>query len=163
DDVLVYERPDQKEWEFDGKVTEDGRYLIITVLKGTDAKNRILYKDLTAEDAKPVELIGHFDDEYTFINNDGPRFWFKTNRDAPPGKVVAIDIHQPTRERWKEVIPQAGETLQAANIVGDRFFATYPKDAHTQVKVFDLDGTFLRDVEFPGLGTASGFGGKRTD
>ncbi len=85
DDVLVYERPDHKEWEFHGFVTDDGKYLIITVAKGTDDKYRILYKALDAPDAAIVELIGNFDHEYSFLDHDGPVFWFKTDRDAPRG------------------------------------------------------------------------------
>ncbi|MHC5543229.1 prolyl oligopeptidase family serine peptidase, partial [Singulisphaera rosea] len=163
DDTLVYERPDQKEWEFHGSVTDDGKYLIITVAKGTDDKYRILYKALGTPDAPIVELIDNFDHEYSFIENDGPVFWFKTDRDAPRGRVIAIDTRQPKAENWKEIIPQSGETLGGVAVVGDRFLASYLKDAHTQVKVFGLDGKPEREVELPGLGTASGFGGKRSD
>ncbi len=162
-DTLVYERPDHKEWQFHGTVTDDGQYLIITVSKGTDDKYRILYQDLRAEGAKPVELIDNFKSEYTFIDNDGPVFWFKTDRDAPRGKVIAIDTREPASKHWRTLIPQTAETLVGVSAVGDRFLATYLKDAHTQVKVFNLDGGFEREVEFPGLGTASGFGGKRSD
>ena len=161
EDSLVYERSDQKEWKFGGNATDDGRYLIITVSKGTDAKYRVLYQDLQDRDAKVVELIDNFDAEYSFIDNDGPVFWFNTNKDAPRGKVIAIDVRDPKARR--EVIPQAAETLEDVSLVGDRFLAKYLKDARTQVKVFTLDGTFEREVEFPGLGTAGGFGGKRSD
>jgi prolyl oligopeptidase len=98
DDRLVYERPDEKEWMFSSTVTDDGRYLIITVSKGTDDKFRILYKDLAGPaDAAPVELINRFDHEYSFVDNDGPVFWFKTDKDAPRGRVIAID----TRSRHR--------------------------------------------------------------
>ena len=163
DDLLVYERPDQKEWQFHGTVTDDGHYLIITVSKGTDHKYRILYQDLSQKDAKAVELIDNFDHEYTFIDNDGPVFWFKTNQGAPRGRVIAIDTRKPDSGDWREVIPQAAETLDAVDLVGNRFFASYLKDARTQVKAFDTVGKFVREVEFPGLGTATGFGGKRSD
>ncbi len=163
DDLLVYERPDQKEWQFHGDVTDDGRYLIITVSKGTDHKYRILYQDLEARDAKPVELIDNFDHEYTFIDNDGPVFWFKTDNAAPRGRLIAIDTRKPDPADWKEVIPQVAETLNHVGLVGGKFLASYLTDARTQVKVFDLDGTFVREVEFPGIGTASGFDGKRKD
>jgi prolyl oligopeptidase len=163
DDRLVYERPDHKEWQFHGKITDDGRYLVITVSKGTDDKYRILYQDITRDGARPVELIDNFDHEYSFVDNDGPVFWFKTDRDAPRGRVIAIDTRDPDPKGWKEIIPQAEETLGHVDVVGDRFLASYLKDARTRVKVFDLDGRFVRDVEFPGLGTASGFSGKRAD
>ena len=165
-DRLVYDRPDQKDWNFDGDVTDDGRYLIITVSKGTDRKYRVLYKDLAAPgaaEASPVELIGEFEHEYGFIDNDGPVFWFKTNKDAPRGRVVAIDTRRPAPEHWREVIPQAAETLEDVSLVGDHFFASYLKDAHAQVKVFDLAGRFVRDVTLPGLGSIDGFRGKRAD
>ena len=163
EDVLVYERPDQKEWQFGATVSEDGHYLVITVSKGTDDKYRILYKDLTKADAKPVELIDNFEAEYSFLDNDGPVFWFKTNKDAPRGRVIAIDTRDPAPGKWVEVIPEAAETLRGVSIVADTFIASYLKDAHAQVKLHDLKGKFLREVEFPTLGTAGGFGGKRTD
>lgn len=163
EDRLVYERPDEKEWQFHGTVTDDGRYLVITVSKGTDNKYRILYQDLDAKGSKPVELIDNFDHEYAFIDNDGPVFWFKTDNDAPRGRVIAVDTRDPAPGKWREVIPQASETLQNVDLVGDRFLASYLKDAHTQVKVFDASGRFVSEVEFPGIGTASGFSGKRSD
>ncbi|GAC1464270.1 MAG: prolyl oligopeptidase family serine peptidase [Isosphaeraceae bacterium] len=163
EDLLVYERPDHKEWQFHGNVTDDGRYLIISVSKGTDHKNRVLYQDLQKPESKPLDLIDNFESEYAFVDNDGPVFWFKTNRDAPRGRLIAIDTRKPEPDHWREVIPQALETLNDIGLVGDHFLASYLKDAHTQVKVFDLGGKFVREVEFPGLGTASGFNGKRKD
>lgn len=163
EDVLVYERPDQKEWQFHGNVTDDGAYLIITVSKGTDDKYRILYKNLAEKDAKVVELIDNFDHEFTFVDNDGPVFWFQTDYEAPRRRIIAIDTRKPEKAAWKEIVPQAKETLERVGLVGEHFIASYLKDARTQVKLFDLTGKFVREVEFPGLGTASGFGGKRKD
>ncbi|GIW79112.1 MAG: prolyl endopeptidase [Gemmatales bacterium] len=163
EDVLVYYRPDHPEWGYSCDVTEDGRYLIITVWKGTDDKYRILYKDLTERYGMPVELINHFKNEYTFIGNDNSVFYFKTDLGAPRGRVIAIDIRRPERENWREVIPQSKDTLQGVSLVGNLFAAKYLKDASTQVKIFTTDGKFVREVEFPTLGTASGFGGRRSD
>jgi prolyl oligopeptidase len=164
-DALVYERPDHKEWMFHGDVTEDGKYLIITVRKSSASKNRVLHVELDAEgrEPRPVELIDNFEDEYHFINNDGPVFFFKTDKDAPRGRVIAIDTRKPGPKDWVELIPQAAETLEHVSLVGDRFLASYLRDATTQVKVFDLAGKFAREVKLPGLGTAAGFGGHRKD
>ncbi|MEO6811447.1 MAG: S9 family peptidase, partial [Isosphaeraceae bacterium] len=104
-DRLVYERPDQKEWQFQGTVTDDGAYLIITVAKGTDDKYRILYQDLTKDAAPVVDLIDNFDHDYTFVDNDGPVFWFKTDNDAPRKRLISIDTRQPEPEHWRELIP----------------------------------------------------------
>jgi len=123
----------------------------------------VYYQDLQAADAPIVPLLNDFDAQYNFIDNDGPVFWFTTNLDAPRNRVVAIDTRRPQREHWKEVIPQAEETLQGVNIVHDTFIASYLKDAHAQVRMFDLTGRLLRELELPGIGSAYGFGGKRSD
>jgi prolyl oligopeptidase len=169
EDALVYERPDEKEWGFSGGVTEDGQYLIIYVWHGTEPKNRIFYQDLkdphrpALNESPVVELLKEADAEYGFIGNDGPVFWFMTDKDAPRRRVIAIDTRQPERENWRTLIPQAAETLESVSVVGNRFIVRYLKDAHAQVKVFRLDGAFEREVELPGLGSAWGFGGKRAD
>ncbi len=162
-DELIYQRPDQKEWGFGGRVTDDGRYLVISVGKGTERENRVYYKDLRAEDGEVVRLLDDFDAQYRLIDNDGPVFWFFTDFDAPRGRVIAIDTRRPGRENWRELIPQAPETLRRVNVVNDTFIATYLKDAQSQIKLFDLNGKFVREVQLPGLGSARGFGGKRTD
>src|SRR5262245_35600910 len=163
EDVLIYQRNDQKEWGFSGSVSDDGRYLIISVWQGTDPRNRLFYKDLQDKSAKVVELINEFEAAYTFIDNDGPLFWFRTDLNAPRGRIIAIDTSKPGRENWKEIVPQANETLENVSLVGDRFIASYLKDARAQIKLFDLDGKFVREVELPGIGTTSGFAGKRGD
>jgi prolyl oligopeptidase len=160
-DTLVYHRPDQKEWGFAGGVTEDGNYLIISVWRGTDPKNLIFYKDLRDPQSPVVELIREFEAEYSFVGNDGSRFWLLTDCQAPRRRLVAIDLEQP--DRVQEVIPEAEETLQGVSLINNQFVAFYLKDAHTQIKTFALDGTYLGEIPLPGLGSASGFGGKRYD
>ena len=163
-DALVYERKDQKEWGFGGSVTDDGRYLVIHSSVGTDPKNRVMYKDLAAPADAPVkELLSDFDAAYDFVDNDGPVFFFKTDLDAPRGRVIAIDVTHPDRKGWREVVPQSAETMQGINLVGGRIVAEYLKDARSVVRTFGLDGKPMGEVPLPGLGSVSGFGGKRTD
>jgi prolyl oligopeptidase len=163
EDKLIYHRPDHKDWNFYGGVTDDGRYLIITASQGTDPKNRVLYQDLQQPDSPVIELLMDFDADYSFIDNDGPVFWFKTDLNAPRHRLIAIDIRKPERANWKEIIPEAQETLTGVGAVNNQFICVYLKDAHSQVKVFELDGSFVREISLPGIGSAGGFGGKRTD
>ncbi|MBC1236645.1 prolyl oligopeptidase family protein [Nostoc sp. 2RC] len=163
EDTLIYHRPDQKEWGFSGGVTEDGRYLIISVWSGTDSKNLLFYKDLTNPNAEVVELINEFEADYSFIDNDGSVFYFRTNLNAPRGRLIAIDTKKPARENWQEIIPQSAETLESVSILNNQWVADYLKDAHSQIKIFDLKGEFIREVQLPGLGSVGGFGGKRYD
>lgn len=163
EDILIYHRPDQKEWMFGGGVTEDGRYLIISVSESTDPKNLVFYKDLQTPDSSVVELISEFEANYSFIDNDSSIFWFRTDLDAPRGRVIAIDINNPAKESWQEIIPQTSETLEAVGLLNNQFVVDYLKDARSSIKIFNLDGSFVRELELPGIGSAGGFGGKRYD
>jgi prolyl oligopeptidase len=163
EDKLTYERPDNKEMGFSGNVSDDGHYLIVTVWQGTAPKNRVYYKDLTQPDSQVVKLLDDFDAQYNFIDNDGPVFWFQTDLDAPRGRVIAIDTRHPERANWKTLVPQGVDKLEFSNVVNNSFLLGYLKDARTEVRVFDLKGAHLRDVDLPGIGTAGGFGGRRKD
>ncbi|MCX6881286.1 MAG: prolyl oligopeptidase family serine peptidase [Verrucomicrobia bacterium] len=173
EDILVYERPDQKEWKFDGEVTEDGRWLVITCTQGTDVKNRVLLADLksgatpvTTEGLKqrPVRpLLMDFDSSYNFVGNDGSVFYFQNDLGAPRGRLIAIDIDQPERARWRVIIPESLDTLSHVSILNHQFITTWMHHAHSSVRVYNKLGKLIRDVELPGLGTASGFSGHPTD
>ncbi len=163
EDQLIYERPDNKELGFNGTVTDDGRYLIITVWQGTSPKNRLYYKDLAQPDSQVVKLLDDFDAQYEFVDNDGPVFWFKTDLDAARSRLIAIDTRTPERARWKTIIPESAETMQSVSVIDDKFLVEYLKDARTEVRVHDLDGKLLRSIDLPGIGTAEGFTGKRED
>ena len=154
-DTLVWKDDEHKDWRADVTVTDDGQYLVFTLGKGTDDKYRILWRPLAADDQEPTHLVGDFDADYTFIDNDGPRLFFRTDRDAPLGKVIAINLHHPEPEHWETIIPETEETLLGASRVGATLFALYLKDAHSQVKRYSLSGEFQGEVELPGLGTAS--------
>ncbi len=163
EDQLIYDSPEHREWLFSSTVSDDGKYLVIVITKSTDDVNMVLYKDLQDPNAKIVTLIDNFEAGYQFIDNDGSLFYFLTNGAAPRGRVIAIDITKADEANWKEVIPEAEDVLGSIDLVGNRLLANYLKDAHTQVKVFDLNGEYQGEVKLPGLGTASGFSGKRSD
>ncbi len=166
EDTLVYERKDQKEWGFAGTVSEDGRYLIISVWRGTDPKNLLFYKDLKTKNSNVIELIKDFDAAYSFIGNDGGEFYFRTDLNASRGRVIAIDTAKPNRNDWKEIIAESADTIDGesgVSFVNNQLIVPYLKDARSSIKIFDLRGKFIREVELPGIGTVQGFGGKRND
>ena len=163
EDVLVYERPDQKEWGFSGQVTEDDKYLVISIWQGTDERNRVYYHEIGKPDAKVVPLLDDYDAAYELIGNDGTTFWFETDLDASRRRVIAIDLAKPERANWQELIAETKDTIQGVSVLNDQFVVEYLKDARSQIKIFNLDGTFTREVELPGLGSVGGFGGERQD
>lgn len=163
EDELVYERSDQPDWGFSGSVTDDGRYLIISVWLGTSPQNLLFYKDLQDPQAEVVELVSEFEAHYSLIDNDGSTFWIQTDLDAPKGKAIAVDIERPGKANWKTLIPEAEETLESVGTLNNQFVADYLKDAYTQIRIFDLSGEFVRSVDLPGIGSAGGFDGDRKD
>jgi prolyl oligopeptidase len=164
DDVLVYQEPEHPKWEVSGSVSEDGRYLIIDLGDGTTSRKvRVLYRDLAEPYGMPIELISDHNNKYVFLGNDGPVFYFQTDFNAPRMQIVAIDTRNPDRKLWKTLVPEEKETLESVNLVGNLFVCTYLQDAKTLVKIYDLSGSLVRVVELPGIGTATGFAGKRTE
>ncbi|MDJ1183297.1 prolyl oligopeptidase family serine peptidase [Roseofilum casamattae] len=163
DDRLIYERPDQKEWLFGTEITEDGKYLIISISRSTESKNLIFYQDLTAESGEIVELISEFIAGFDLIGNEGSTFWFQTSLDAPKWRVVAIDLQTPDPQEWQEIIPESENAIASVSYINRNFIVRYLQDAHSQVQICDRSGTLLETVELPGVGSASGFNGKPED
>ncbi|HEY2787483.1 MAG TPA: prolyl oligopeptidase family serine peptidase [Fimbriiglobus sp.] len=164
EDKLVFAEPDHPAWNVGGQVTDDGKYLLISIGDGTTSdKVRLAYKDLTDPAAKVIDLVANHDNKFSLIDNDGTTFYFATDYKAKKNQIVAIDLKNPAPANWKTVIAETKDTLQGANLLGDQFFTIYLQDAKTAVKVYGLTGQFVRDVGLPGIGTAAGFGGKRTD
>jgi prolyl oligopeptidase len=162
-DRLVYSRPDHADWGYSAEVTDDGAYLVITTWVGTDDRYRIVYLDLRAPGAEPVTLIDNFDHDYTFAGNVGSELFFRTNNAAPRNRLIAIDVERPDPAAWREIVAQSEHVLAGVSLVGGKIIAAYMQDARTAVSVFELDGRPAGTVELPGIGSASGFGGKLGD
>ncbi len=161
-DALVYERPDQPEWQFGNEVSEDGRYLVIDISKA-GSKDMIMVRDLNEPYAAPAWLIGSFDHEYTFVGNDGPTFYFQTDDNAARRRLIAVDRNRPERANWRDVIPQGIEVVTHYQYVGGKFIALSLKDAQSEVKIFNRDGSLARTLDLGSIGNAAGFQGRADD
>ncbi|PYO78577.1 MAG: S9 family peptidase [Gemmatimonadetes bacterium] len=153
-DERIYDRPDQPDWLFDGSVTDDGQYLIITVSQGTDVRNRLYFVDLD-NPGKPeidnpvVRLVDKLDAEYSFVGNRGTMFYVRTDRNAPKGRIVAISIDNPREERWNTIIPENKDALESATMAGDDIVANYLQDAHSSIRFFTAGRDDRRDQRAP--------------
>jgi prolyl oligopeptidase len=159
EDVLVHDQPDDPEMGFIPFVSDNGRYLFIHAWKGTEDENALYYKDLNEPGAPVHDLLPAFDATYIYVGSDGPVVWFQTDAGAPRGRVIAVDVRDPAPERWRELIPETEETLQAVTAIGRRFVALYLKDASSRARIFEQDGRLVRELELPGLGSVAGFTG----
>ena len=164
-DLLVMESPAEKEWGFSATVSDDGRWLAITVWKG-GTKNGLLMLAL-AQGAygggTPWPLTMDFDATFRPVGFDGDRLFLRTDKGAPRGRLVAVDLKAPAAANWKTLVAEGPDALTDASAVGGRLVLQYLRDASTLVRVHAADGSQQREVALPGIGTASGFDGRWGD
>ncbi len=161
-DRVVYERPQNPDHGFSAEVSDDGRYLVVTVWKGTDARYEVVLIDLENAEKPPLALVSGFESDYSYIGNDGPAFFFRTDTDAPKGRIVATDIGAPSPS-WREIAPEGEGTLVSASLIGGRVIANYLEDVKSVVRVLEKDGVPVGNIPLPGLGSAGGFDGAADD
>lgn len=160
-DQLIYKNPDHPKRNVYGSTTEDEKWLVIGESESTSG-NSLSIKSLTSPSSKIIRVIDGFDADYSVIDSDGDRMLIKTNAEAPNQKVVALDTRNPTAG-MSEVIPEADDVLQSTSVVGGKLFVEYLHNASSLVKVFDLDGNHISDLDLPGIGNASGVSGKKEE
>ena len=165
DDKLVYCRPDQPTWSFGLHQSDDNQFLVLSIGRSTDPQNQVWYRPVAAPlDSQWVPLIEDFENEFAFIANVGEKFYFLTDFEAPTKRVVAMDLRRPGREDLAEVIPVSDATLRGVNLLSsNRLVASYLRDVVSLVRLYALDGSLISEVELPGVGSASGFGGRTDD
>jgi prolyl oligopeptidase len=144
-----------------GSVTEDQKYLIISAANATYG-NELYIKDLSQKDAPIVPILKGFDNENDVVYAENGKLYITTNLGAPNRKLVVTDAEHPTPANWKDLIPQSEFPLTVTTC-GRNFFAQYLKKAVSFVQQYDMEGKLERTIELPGLGTASGFSGKRDE
>jgi prolyl oligopeptidase len=161
-DVLVFKDDANPLRNVGAGLTEDNRFLVLSLSEGTSG-NEIWVKDLEAGQQEFSLLVPGFKTEANVIDNVGGLLLLKTNDGAPNYKIVLVDPKNPARENWKLVIPERREVLQGVGTAGGYLFCSYLKDASTQVYQYKYDGTLVRQIELPGIGSAGGFNGKKED
>ncbi len=144
-----------------GSVSEDDNYLYISAAVSTSG-NKLFIKDLTQEDAKLITVLDHTDSDTYPIDNQGSKLYLVTNLNAPNKKIVTVDAANPQPENWTDFIAETENVLSPSTGSG-YIFAEYMVDAISKVKQYDYDGKLVRDINLPGVGSVSGFRGKKDD
>ena len=161
-DQLIYEDNEHPLRNVGADLTDDGRFLIISTTEGTSG-NELWVKDLTNAKDNYINLVSGFKTDPDVVDSYGNFLLVKTNQDAPNFKVVLVDPNQSSANNWKTIIPEQPEVLQSVGTGGGYLFCSYLKDASTRVLQYTYEGKLVREIKLPGIGTASGFGGKRSD
>jgi prolyl oligopeptidase len=164
-DRLIYARTDLPTWFISGSVTEDGRYLLIFMARGSDNNNRLYYADLdnpaAPNVAAPVRpLIEDDDAEFAAFGNVGPTLYLRTDRAAPNRKVIAVDVRNPQPSAWTTIVPEGKDAIETVRLVGGRFVTQYLADVQSRLSLFGLDGRPQGDITLPGTGTIAEIGGR---
>jgi prolyl oligopeptidase len=159
EDKLIYERPDQPEWFVYGGVSEDGRFLFVTVNRGTEAQNRLYYADLgdpkqPKVDAQIRPLFDKGDAAYSPIGNVGTTVYMQTDRDAARSKLVAFDLAAP--EQWRSVVPEQMNAIDQIAMYKGGIAVNYLEDVKAHVRLYGLDGSTIGDLALPGIGSLQG-------
>ena len=160
EDYVVYENPDQPRWGWGINVIEDSNIKILSISEGTDERNR-LYIQLNAGE-KFIPLIDELIGAYSFIDSKDGILWFYTTEGAPNGKIVNLEIKNGSFV-WNDVIQESENSIRSVNVINNSFVINYLVDTFSSIKIFDLSGNFVQDLELPKNGTIGGFGGEIDD
>jgi len=159
EDILIYMDPQHPDRGFNLGVTDDEQYAIITSTESTTG-NAFGFRKAGIGDQKFTWLISDFVKDYRAIGNAGNVLFVLTNDGAPNYRLMAVDLTNPSREQWKDVIPEREEVLETVSLVGNMLIAQFMRDAYNVVEVYSLDGTFQHNIELPGIGSVGGFRGR---
>ena len=162
-DKLIYKNDDEPKWGFWGEVSDDGKYLVVSIRQGTMRQFNITLINLVDPSAPSIDLMTGFKAIYGYVGNLGDTYYFFTDDSAPMNRVIAVDINNPAEENWQTAVPEQAETLNNISLVNGKFLATYLQDAKSILRVFDTQGNLVDEPAVPGMGTITGFGGSPDD
>ncbi|MFP9113024.1 prolyl oligopeptidase family serine peptidase [Flavobacterium sp. RHBU_3] len=160
DDTVIFGDSEKNRY-VGGYITEDHRYLVVTAANSTYG-NKLYIKDLSKPGNIFTTVVNDYNSSTGVIDSKGTTLYLRTDYKAPNNRVVTVDAAHPQQENWKDLIPETENVLSITD-GGGYLFATYMKDAISVVKQFDYSGKLIREISLPGIGTASGFGGKHEE
>ena len=161
DKLIFGGTPAEKYRYVSGTVSNDGKYLFISVANATSG-NKLFVRDLSNPKSSLVTITNNFDGDTGFVNNQGTTLFLETNLNAPNGRLVKVDFKNPQPEHWQDVIPETKNVLSITT-AGKYLFAKYMVDALSQVKQYDYEGKLIREVKLPSIGSAGGFYAKKDE
>lgn len=164
-DKVIYRRPDLPDWYIMSSVTEDGRFVFINLVHGTDTRNQLLYMDLKDGShpdlaAPVVPIVSGGDAEYAALGNVGDTVFLQTTNDAPNRRIIAIVAPDTARAHWRTVVPEQKSVLEGARLAGGHIVAQYLEDVKSVLEIYGTNGTREGTVPLPGIGTVGGLSGR---
>lgn len=161
-DQLIVSDANNSKRMFGASLTDDKRFLLISKSIGTHG-NALDFKDLNKNNSGFINLMDNYEYEFNPIENIGDDLYVLTNYKASKYRLVKINTNQPEEANWVDIIPEKKDVLESVSLTGGKFVVNYMADAHSTVEVYSYDGVLDHKVKLPGIGTVSGFSGKKED
>lgn len=162
-DKLVYKDADHPDWGYGVGVTEDEKYAFLSITESTSG-NALYFKSLEEKKADWIKLVDDFDHNFFAIDHVSDKLILMTDFNAPKYKIISVDPNNPDPSNWTDLIPEKEEeVLESITFGGGKIIAKYLKDARSKVEVFELDGTYLYDIELPTIGSVGGIQAEKDD
>jgi prolyl oligopeptidase len=161
-DKLIYRDDKNAQRNAGISLSEDERFMFLSTTESTSG-NALAFKDLRNEKMDFLWLVNTFDSDYNVIGNSGDSIFIHTNHNSPNWKLLVADSKNPKTELWIDIIPEGKDVLQSVSLIGGKLIANYLRNASSAVKIFDLQGKLIKELELPELGTVGGFSGKEDD
>ncbi len=160
EDKLIYQNLKYPQRNYGASVTEDERFLILYESESTSG-TALYYRNLAKPNMPFKQLTEGFDYEYAVVDNVGDNFLVLTNHKAPKKKLIMMDPANPEPRQWKTIIPERDDVLESVDMAGEVLISEYMQNAASKAFMYSIDGKFLHEMDLPGIGTLSGFQGKR--
>lgn len=159
-DKLIYEDTKHPKWGFYTYLTDDMKYMAISVTESTTG-NALYIRDMSND--KIVKIVEDFNSDYNLVDHINGKLLVMTNAGAPKNKVIAIDAKDMARDKWVDFIPESEGVLKGISLVGGKIIASYMEDARSKIRIFDMTGKYLYDLDNNDVGTIGGFSGNIDD
>lgn len=155
EDELVFADRYNSKRNIYASTTEDERFLILNISESTSG-NALFFQDLTDEESYFTPITTEFDHDFEVIGNVENRLLIKTNHKAPNQRLIQVSISNPEEGYWEEIIAESEDVLQSASLSNGQILAKYIHNASNQLKIFDTEGTLVKEVKMPTMGTVEG-------
>ena len=163
DDPIVFSMPEEKDLSAYPMVTDDGAYLFLYLVRGTDSRNGLYYRPMDS-DGDFVRLLPPEEALYEPVGAIGSVIYLQTDLDAPRGRIVALDLERPDRADWRQVIPQhEQDVISSARLINGHLVVQVMHQAHELLKIYDLQGNLVHDIQLPAMGSVEGPSGRQED
>ncbi len=162
-DEIVFEDKNEPLRNFYATVTDDQKFLCIYGENAGSMGNALYLKDLSAKDSKIITLMPTFENEFSIVENIGNDLYIRTNLNAKKYKLVKINFSSSDISKAVNILPETNNVLSSVSFCNKNIVALYMKDAHSELKLYDYNGNFLKDIVTPSIGTVNSFNSDKND